>query len=417
MRAAWKKRVLILVLISLAGFTSLLLLQSTLSHVTPVDASLFVKITNEGNQTRNSLTLNIFVESEPSMDFTNVSIEYLGGEDFTVRDIKNGSGIQVSIERFRPGESIEFQVNNIIVNSTIDLSSVTLWFSETNLNYDMDLAIYGKVNSLRFSIANFYVSRKIQKGTSYFDYKYRKKALDYLKILYIAIILLIVGINLKFIEVKGIRRFPYVTLMVIALVTGVYVFIGSGIEVNLMSWARNYRCFFAPVSFLFHGYDRHISTNLIYFALVSTLIESWLGFKRKSKEFIFWYLIPLTADSLFVNTPYSMSTGYFGFGLSLAIEAMTWSLWTYIIKNYDKVLKRRVDAFMVLLSGIPSYVFFGWLLEYLLHSVGIVKLSPYQLGLAILHVGYGVLVIAFIILILMVKTIRYLGDFSDTAQA
>ncbi len=96
-------------------------------------------------------------------------------------------------------------------------------------------------------------------------------------------------------------RFPFATLVVMASVLSVYIFIGSGTEVQFFSSLTTFRL---PLEFLFHGYDDHIVYNLFFFAIVGVILESAFRIRRKVRLFVGFFVLPLVADSLLFGLLY-----------------------------------------------------------------------------------------------------------------
>lgn len=176
--------------------------------------------------------------------------------------------------------------------------------------------------------------------------------------------------------------FPFLSVFLIWLTLFLYVFAGSGYEVNTsgLSWLL-------PFSIFIHGYNGHINGNLIYFAILSVLFETFVKIKGKNikKDLATWYLIALFSPTLLSISTF-LKQANFGFGLSFSIEIGTWTLWAYIIHEYHEVVKNRICVLMAILSGVPSVVFLEWFVQYFL---GYTK-DPYNNSLAIWHIAVGI---------------------------
>jgi len=192
---------------------------------------------------------------------------------------------------------------------------------------------------------------------------------------------------------KILKYFPFITAVLIWITIFIFTFIGSGFELN----TTNLKIPYSFISFLIHGSNEHINGNLIYFTTVSVLSELFIKIRGKSfkKDWIIWFFCPLVFPS-FLAIRNLISYGEFSFGLSSSIESMTWFLWMYIIANFKEVIKNKRHVLMAILSGIPSYVFFGWLIAFLF---GYFNSDPYNQNLAVGHAIYGVvtLIIALIL--------------------
>jgi hypothetical protein len=90
-----------------------------------------------------------------------------------------------------------------------------------------------------------------------------------------------------------------------------------------------------------------------------------------------------------------LSAGQFSFGLSISIEAMTWSTWFYLAENWRSVLTGKLSTFGAMAAGYPSAVFFDWLIRYVRYYL---LLDGHSLALAAGHVWTGGLWALFLVL-------------------
>jgi hypothetical protein len=377
---------MILILISIQQLISLSIARKQLHS-----ASLFIRFSNGSSRSLMPL-IYFYIRGSNLFNFSKTTINLVSGTNATVTPIEDGSGIRLYLENFRPLTSVEFQVNNIemvqIKSDTLSDTEVIAdynYVNATDVSYDAVFSLYGKIGVYDLSIASIHTFTDKFDGTAIYRTQHRAEVLNYLIIFYVILLGAGLLISISFIAPKLTFRLPFVTLIIIEASVFLYVFVGSGFEINFFPSKENFRLLF-PMAFLIHGSDQHINSNLLpYFTLLSLLFESWLLIRNKFSSLFWWYLAPLFADSVICGTWSFLTSGRFGFGLSLSIEAMTWTLWAYIIKNHEKILKRNYDVLFSILAGIPSVVFLGWLLNIVYNPV---QTAYYQI-LTTNHVLYG----------------------------
>jgi len=360
----------------------------------PEKAVLYLNIRNEGNET---FSLSTFVYIDMGLvKFSNITVTYLEG-NFSVGKIEDESGIELYVRELRPKGIIKLRVQGITVTPklSLDLSEVRLRlqgnFNETDVGYEAVFSVY---NHLGISIASkhFFTVKLNQTGHS-FHCEERTNLEFYLNVLLIISGLIGLASIFLVIEQKSKKNwirnwFPFISAVLVWLTIFVYVFIGSGSEINYLAVNRSFKTVFSLFSILIHGFNEHINRNLIYFSLSSFLLETFIKARKEhiKKDLFLWYFLPLIFPSV-MNLPAFLLYEQFGYGLSFSIEFMTWALWAYILMHYRELIKKKIHIFMVILSGIPSIVFFGWFIGYIM---GNYAKNQYFQSLAKDHVFTGI---------------------------
>jgi hypothetical protein len=367
------------------------------------DGCLFLEIRNESNKT---MVFSAFVYLDKGrVKFSNTTIVPLGG-NFSHAEIVDSSGIELYARELEKKTSLILRVDNITLTPIFssDLSGLELsirstdTFNETDIGYD---AVFSARNEygLSFASRHFFTVRLSEQGR-YTRYEDRVAVSIYLNGLLIITVLVGLGIILSQLRQKVKHWFPFVTIIVIWSSIFLYVFVGSGPEINTIVSPK---APFVALSFLIHGDNWHINGNLIYFIIVSLLFETFIKIRNKSvrRDLTTWYALPLVVPVLLAVAQFT-GLGGFGYGLSFSIEIMTWALWAYIISKSAEVLTRKIYILCAILSGIPSYGFFNWLFSFFLGSTD----DPYTWGLAMGHVILGIVSALVIMGVIFGKDIR-----------
>jgi len=361
----------------------------------PDKEQLYLDIRNETNET---IKLSAFVYVNMGLvKFSNITVTNLEG-NFLVRKIEDESGIQLHVEEFEPESVIKLKVQNITVTPqlSLNLSKVRLRlqgnFNESDIGYEAVFSVY---NLYGISIASkHFLTIKLNHAGQYVHYEERTNPEFYLNVLFLISSLIgLANIFLAIEQKSGKNRvrnwFPFISVVLVWLTIFVYIFIGSGSEINYFVTDKNLKAIFSIFSFLIHGFNKHINRNLVYFSLNSILLETFIKIRKKhmKRDLFLWYFLPLIFPGL-TNVPAFLLCGEFSYGLSFSIEIMTWSLWAYILMHYKELIEKRIYIFMTILSGIPSITFFEWFIGYIM---GNYTKNPYYQNLATRHVSFGIM--------------------------
>jgi len=398
------KKILSLLGVSIILFVAFALLSNALTqNVEPHSASVFFQFKNISNKTLDPMVhLRIVdLKNSKNMDFTDATISPVSQntteKPFYVTKTVDGSGLTLFVKNLTEENSVAFQADNIIIYSETlsDFHALRMYvdpvepLGSTQMEYELVLSIFGSNIFGRYSLASLHsFTQEIREGvvTSPY-YSYRTQGLEYTVFLCVSLYFVSLGILFLFVYPEPTKnRFPFVTFTLLAITTYLYAFVGSGREWANLHPLVDYRDLTSPLSVFFHGYNQHITGNLFYFIPLSLLMESWLRIRKNVGTLIVWYFLPLLLPQTLVYC------GIRGFGLSLSIESMTWVLWLRIMKEW---MKKRIDILLTILSGIPSFVFFGWLYEILFSRSPI----PYYQNLEFIHVGYGAITLVGLIVI------------------
>ena len=380
-----------------------LLCNALTQNVEPHSVSVFFQFKNISNQTLSPMVHFWIVDlrNSKSMNFSDATIvpvsQNTTEKTFYVTKTVDGSGLNLYVKNLTEKSYVSFQVDNINVNTEtlLDLHSLRIYvdpvepLKTTQMEYRLVLSIIGSNFFGQFSLASMYsFTEEIREGIVTSPYRfYRAQVLEYAA--FFCINLYAVGLGIVFLLVYPEftkHRFPFVTLVLILVTTFLYVFVGSGYERSYLQPLANYKILTSRMSVFFHGYDQHITGNLYYFVPLSLLMESWLRLRKNMGAFIVWYLLPLLL-------PQTLTViGLGGFGLSLSIESMTWFLWIRIMKEK---INKKLDVLLTIFSGIPSFVFLGWLYEFLFSRA----ISPFHQAHEFIHVGYGAITLVGLVII------------------
>jgi len=369
------------IVIALIGTYLVLLDKSQFSEFN--SASFCFMLQNSSNR---SLDFSFFLYiGSGTLKFNNTNTFRLHG-NFSVWEISDSSGIEVYCSNLAPLDYLSFRVERIkttpLLQSTRN-TELRLSFNnanESDLDYSGVLSI---LNNNGISVASrYYYTVRLNRNSSYSTYEDRTSLPSYLNVWIATITVFLIGLTAMLAWHKA-RCFPIVSVSILLITMSLYVFLGSGYEINWKNW-----WWLFPLSVFIHGYNYHINGNLFYFMILSILFESFVrtkGYNTK-KDIVNWYLIPLFLP-IIVSIPTLIASQQFGFGLSFSIEIMTWALWAYIIKHYQELIKNKINLLMAILSGIPSVVFLEWVFSY---SFGY-STDPYDRSLAAWHIMWGII--------------------------
>jgi hypothetical protein len=378
------------------------------SFFCPNKATLYLELRNESDKT---LELSAFVYVDMDLvKFSNTTITPLT-RNFLVGEIEDASGIELYAKNFQPRNLLILKIENITVTprlslnlSGVELNIRSITFNESDIGYKAVFSIY---NSYGLSIGSrYFFTVRLNQYNQWPRYEDRTNLTGYLNALLIVTFLAGVALILLATEKEIMRWFPFASMFLVWITLFLYIFLGSGPEINTMT---NLKGPFSAISFLIHGYNKHINDNLVYFTLLSVLFESFIKIRGKSieRDLVKWYSLPLISPGL-LGIFEVIKQGEFGFGLSYSIEIMTWALWAYIISRSKELIKSKLQTLMAILSGIPSFVFIGWLVYFLF---GYYATDPYYRDLALDHIFIGVVSAVFIVLTIFGKEI---WDFSKS---
>jgi len=346
-------------------------------------ASLSFELRNDSNR---YLDVSFFLYGGIGrLQFNGTRASNLHG-NFSVWEISDGSGIEVDCSSLAPSDHLSFIIEDIKTTPMLqnirdtDLRVSFPQGDESDFSYNSAVSLQ---NDQGVSIVSrYYETVGLNQSTHYLRYEDRVTSPIYLNVLIAVMATFFVGM----VAMKAWQRarwFPIISIFILLITLSLYVFLGSGSEINGKHW-----WWLFPLSIFIHGYDWHIVGNLFYFMILSILFELFLRIRAQwmKRDMAIWYFLPLffpfvfSISNLIVNEQ-------FGFGLSFSIEIMTFALWLYIIKQHDELMKNRICLLMAILSGIPAYTFLGWVVSF---SFGFSN-DPYESSLAIWHIIVGVL--------------------------
>ena len=381
--AKWKYALALCLIISIAliGTYFLMLDKSQLYQFS--SASLSFELHNEANK---SLNVSFFLYvGTGSLKFNGTKTDKLYG-NFSIWEISDGSGIEVACYDLVPSDHFSFLVGEIKITPLLqsirdtDLRVSFTQGNESDFSYSSAVSL---LNDQGISIlSRYYFTVRLSQGTNYLTYEDRVTSPIYLNVLITVMIIFFIGVG-AIMAWQRARLFPIISVFILLVTLSLYVFLGSGFEIDGRYW-----WWLFPLSVFIHGYDWHIIGNLVYFMILSVPFESFLKMKSQwlRRDIAIWYFLPLFIP-IIVSIPSLLLSQQFGFGLSFSIEIMTWTLWAYIIRHYHELIKNRICILMTILSGIPSYIFLGWVVSY---SFGFSS-DPYDSSLAVCHIVVGIL--------------------------
>ena len=374
-----KRRLLtLLVAILFALLLTYLLLISNSSFFDFESATLYLSLRNEADKPLN-VSLFLYLNGE-FIDFSNAECSC---GNFSAKKIADGSGIELSSRNLYPGDYIVLWVDNIEPTPLLpqNLTGIQLelsfnYVNESDFGYSSTFSVLNKCG-MSVASRHYFTIRKSQSYT-YVTYYDRVNLQSYLISLIITTTALSVACFTLAVRPET-RWFPFLSIFLVWITLCLYIFVGSGFEI----YAKSHAQWLLPVSVFFHGYNWHISGNLVYFTILSVLFETFVKIRAKGfkEDIALWYLLPLICPFICSIIRY-----VWGFGLSYSIEVLTWTLWAYIICNYREVVKNRISVLMAIVAGIPSTVFLSWLIRYLLGYAS----DPWDNALAVGHIEFGI---------------------------
>ena len=131
---------------------------------------------------------------------------------------------------------------------------------------------------------------------------------------------------------------------------------GWEVLVDEKTWG-NY--LFAACSPLFHSNYNHLISNLPYFIIIGTLVETWWMQKTKLRNSLILYFF-LFLPSISGVIGYFCS-GRFSIGLSGIIIMLDMILIVYIFRCRTGKMWSEIDVIVALLVGLVFTSLFGWL--------------------------------------------------------
>ena len=403
-----KQTLAVCLLIALVLIDTYLIMLDTSQFFRYSSASLNFTFQNQTNRTLN-FTFFLYIGSDETFNFNGSETTKLVG-NFSVSNISDGSGVRVYCNSLAPSEDLSFVTQDINITPLIlqglENVELNLNFVQGNLNsskqYYYDALISLLNNQGRSIASRYYFTVGVgQNGSELVNDD--RNSFGYFIALIVVVTVLFIGMA-AMITWHSPKWFPIITLSIVFLTLFLYVFVGSSYEISDENWSR----LFVPLLVFIQGYDWHIFGNLIFFTIVSVLLESFLRMKHQWMKIgmFWWYFLPLYIVPILVAVPLG------GFGLSLSIEIMTWSLWAYIVSNYKEFITNKINTFLVVLAGIPSYVFVSWLVPFLFGSF---NNDPYDASEAFLHIVFGV--VSGLGVLLVVYLTRNKTEISDISQA
>jgi hypothetical protein len=363
-----KQLLMICLIVAIASVgTFLLVVVETSQYFKFKSASLFFELQNQGSK---PINVSFDLITYYYLNFNGTNTQILQGT-FNVSNLYDGSGVKVDCNNLEPSKYLSFKTDQIKPTPSLQ----QLQYLELVVNY----ANYPPVNASDFSFTgtlSFLNNQGISVASVYQQNYY--PIYDRTVFLYLnMLIVVLTALSLAAVAMTVWQRakwFPIITASIVAFTLILYVFVGSGYELLAKNWMLP---FFAPLAVFIHGFDWHIFGDLVYFVILSTVFEWFLRMKGQwmKKPMLLWYFAPLFVPTVLVG----------GFGLSLSIEIMTWTLWTYIVMNYRALITDRIRTFLAVLAGIPSYVFIGWVATLSFGSE-----NQYDMSEALLHVLFGI---------------------------
>jgi len=202
------------------------------------------------------------------------------------------------------------------------------------------------------------------------------------------------------------RRYPIVTLIISLLSSLLYVFVGLGWEALFSIYLFPYDYLIVFLSSIFHSSYEHITGNMPYFVINSTILEAWVikdNIKNRAeyiKKYTFFYAIPL-----FLNNIIEIPLYYYGMGFSVGLSGVI-IIFSILLLFHSSCLKKYVenqnsnitekDIVALVFTGIGFGLLYGWLMHPIKHSKYFIYVQDYN-GF-ILHM-YCVMIGIFIVIL------------------
>jgi hypothetical protein len=394
----WKKALALCLIVSVALVSTYFLMLDKSQFFQFSSASLSFELQNESSR---SLNVSFFLYAGTGrFEFNGTKTSKLHG-NFSVWEISDGSGIEVDYYSLAPSDHLGFVIEEIEITPLLhsirdtDLKVSFTQGNESDFSYNSAVSL---LNDQGISIlSRYYHTVRLNQGTNYLRYEDRATSPIYLNVLIAVMTTFFIGVGAIMVWHKA-RLLPIISVFILLVTLALYVFLGSGFEINGRNW-----WWLFPLSVFVHGSDWHIIGNLVYFMILSVLFELFLKMKAQwlRRDMTIWYFLPLFIP-IIVYIPNLFGNQQFGFGLSYSIEIMTWTLWAYIISHYHELIKNRICLLMAILSGIPSFTFLGWVVSF---SFGFSS-DPYDSSLAVGHIVVGILSGIVVLLIVFGHDIR-----------
>lgn len=363
------------------------------SSVNYTDLTFYAWITNPTNESITQTSLSISV-------YPNLPMNLSGSEPKAVNSTfdvwPSGTYITATISALNPGQTIVIEDQGIPIHAPLESQqfnqSVPVYVTGYNskLNVAYMSRIFAQSAFGRISAESVYTFQKggIQETDE------RVFTTEYSLVLFESLALLGFGCIL-FARRWRIRGFPFITLAFASVSSLAYTLVGSGWEVDKLSDLAILR---NPLtSLFFHGYFQHITGNLPYFIVASVVLEYWISGKTGRRRYI-WYAAPIVG-ALGVATRGFIADEY-SFGLSILIEFLSFSLWTFVLANWRKLAAVRLNMLLILLSGLTMGAWYGWVYDLLLEVPFNAFNTPFDLMEADGHVIAGVVGLAALIIYL-----------------
>lgn len=374
--------------------------------------SVFPATAFNANVRYTDVTVNVWIKNPTNQIINNSAFEIAEYQNFPLNLTAdwNAIGGAVNTTFSKDGKSVDISFDKLGPNQTLMLSAdgISNRFPIESRHYNQSDPIYvtGYRSVLVPSTATQFYAKtpfgRIEAESTYYflkgptpDFELRVFTSDYVFVAFCSIGLLLYGVVLRLTRLLSARKYPFVTIGIVALNSWTYAFIGTGWEVNLLPTFLIFRYFL--LSFAFHGSFSHITGNMPYFVIASLLLEMWIGVKTNWRRAT-WYFLPFLGAWIW-SLNFNQGIG-FSFGLSTYIELLTVALWTQIIDNWKWASARRRNILLVLLAGIPFYVYFGWVYNLTLQVPFAVYTNAFDLNEAQYHVTIGTIGLAVAVIFL-----------------
>lgn len=352
------------------------------SSVRYTDMTFYTWITNPTNESIIQTSIGIYAYSNLPVNFTGTSPT---GANATFNIWHGGQTITADIGVIHAGQTIFIEDSGIPIHFPLESSHFNQSFPAYVSGYNSKL----KVSYMSRIFANTAFGSIPIESTYTFptdgtdDYFARIFTTDYALVAFNCVALLGFGALLHKRGHKT-RGFPFITIGIVCVSAALYAFVGSGPEMNLLPGSP--LVWNPATAWLFHGYFQHITGNLPYFIISSSVLEYWISKGTRSKRYL-WYVLPLAG--VIVPAVQGLPQSQYGYGLSTLIELQTFALWTYAIANWKKLIVNGRNVGLLLIVGLSMGVWFGWLQTLILQVPFNVYNSPFDLSEAQGHVFVG----------------------------
>lgn len=281
----------------------------------------------------------------------------------------------------------------------IKIKNIALPYSEPHEYEDKLLRIEPSVSSFENITAKLIIRTLIEVKSTLYDipfpcytYIYLSDAKVDLKRNYVVstfknIVPLQIALSTTLIILFRKRNKPWATIILSNIAVFLYIFGGKGWEVQVgeKTW-RGY--LLALCSPLLHLDYFHLTSNLPFFILTGTLMETWLIKKRTPRRYLKLYFSPFLFTLFFYGIREYFVIEQFLVGLSGIIIAFDTVLIVYIFKHLPIEKLSKIDIIAIFLTGLGFYGLFCW-------SYQIIQALPYMNELKKreieIHLIYGLL--------------------------